>query len=169
MNKAIFLDRDGIINIDKAYVVKIEDFEFSPHIFEVLAYLQHLDYKLIIVTNQSGIGRGYYSEKDFETLTKWMVKQCAQNGIMIEAVYHCPHTPEDHCDCRKPRPKMLEDAMKDYDIDPQNSWMIGDKASDIEAGMNAGISQTIFVNNTRCDKAKYNAKTIFDIISIIKE
>jgi len=169
MNKAIFLDRDGIINIDKAYVVKIEDFEFFPHIFEVLAYLQHLNYKLIIVTNQSGISRGFYSEKDFETLTEWMVKQFTKKGIKIEAIYHCPHKPEDHCLCRKPSPKMLKEAMKDYDIDPQKSWMIGDKPSDIEAGLNAGISQTIFVNSKICEEARYNAKTIFDIISIIKK
>ncbi|MDX1809439.1 MAG: D-glycero-beta-D-manno-heptose 1,7-bisphosphate 7-phosphatase [Sulfurospirillaceae bacterium] len=169
MNKAVFLDRDGIINVDKSYVGQIKDFEFSSGIFEVLKYLQSLGYKIIIVTNQSGIGRGYYTKKDFENLTDWMIEEFAKKDIHICEVYYCPHVPEENCECRKPNAQMLESAIKKYDLDTDNSWMIGDKPSDIEAGLKANIPNTIFINTTVNQTAKYNAKTILDIINIIKK
>lgn len=169
MNKAVFLDRDGIINVDKSYVYKIEDFEFCNGIFELLGYLQNLGYKLIVVTNQSGIARGYYTQEDFENLTNWMIKTFDQRGIKISEVYHCPHGPQDNCDCRKPNAKMLQQGIEKYKLDVENSWMIGDKPSDMEAALKAGIANTIYVNFTTCKSAKYNAKTILDIIDIIKK
>ena len=168
MYKAVFLDRDGIINIDKKYLYKIEEFEFCVGIFDTLRYLQNLDYLLFIVTNQSGIGRGYYSEKDFEKLTNWMLKEFLKQKISIKKVYHCPHTPSENCDCRKPSPYMIKQAIKEFEIDPKNSWMIGDKPSDIEAGINAGITDTIFIDSTTCKESKYNVKSILGTIDIIK-
>jgi D-glycero-D-manno-heptose 1,7-bisphosphate phosphatase len=144
-NKAIFLDRDGVINVDKQYVSKIEDFEFKDGIFNLLHSLQEMGYILIIVTNQSGIGRGYYSLEDFEKLTQWKLDQLAQKGIKIHKVYYCPHAPELKCDCRKPSPKMLLEAQKSFNIDMKRSWMIGDKKSDIEAGKNAGVGKTVLI------------------------
>ena len=94
MNKAIFLDRDGVINIDKSYVYKKEDFKFCEGVFEVLKHFQSLGYLLIIVTNQSGIGRGYYSEEAFQELSQWMSDALLENDIKINAIYHCPHAPE---------------------------------------------------------------------------
>lgn len=169
MNKAIFLDRDGIINVDKAYVSKIEDFDFCEGIFEVLKHFQSLGYLLIIVTNQSGIGRGYYTQEDFDTLTAWILAELKKEEINIHAVYHCPHSPEDRCDCRKPNSKMLQDAIKEFDIDVKKSWMIGDKLSDIEAGKNAHIDNTIFVNSAAYTEAKHNVKSILESINIVKK
>ncbi len=169
MKRAIFLDRDGIINEDKSYVCKIDDFEFKDGIIDVLKHLQNLGYILIIITNQSGIGRGLYTKDDFEKLTTWMREELKRKNIDICAVYYCPHAPGENCDCRKPNPKMLEIAIEQFDINTKNSWMIGDKQSDIEAGINAGILNTIFVNSSTCSKAKYNAKKILDIITIIKK
>jgi len=168
MCKAVFLDRDGIINIDKEYLYKIEDFEFCDGVFEALRYFQDMGYALFIVTNQSGIRRGYYSQKDFEKLTVWMLEELKKEGIKIKRVYHCPHTPKENCECRKPKPHMLNLAIKEFDILPQKSWMIGDKPSDIMAGINAGISNTIFINSSICKEAKYNVKLILDTINIIK-
>ncbi len=152
-NKAIFLDRDGVINIDKQYVCKIQDFEFMDGIFELLRHLQQLDYMLIIVTNQSGIGRGYYTQEDFDTLSIWMLEQLKEHGIHIEKIFYCSHAPEVQCHCRKPNPRMLCDAQKEFNIDLTSSWMIGDKKSDVDAGKNAGISKTIFVSKADCSES----------------
>lgn len=167
MNKAIFLDRDGVINVDKSYVHKIEDFEFCDGVFDALKHFQNLGFLLIVVTNQSGIGRGYYSEEDFQKLTSWMVREFQNQGIAISQVYHCPHVPSENCTCRKPKAGMFEKAFKDFDIDTKNSWMIGDKPSDIQAGKNAGIPNTVFISKAKCKEAKYSVKTLFDIINLI--
>ncbi len=144
-NKAIFLDRDGVINIDKQYVSQIEDFEFKEGIFDLLKYFRKLGYLLIIVTNQSGIGRGYYTQEDFETLTKWKLQQLRAEGIEIDKVYHCPHAPELDCGCRKPNPGMLDAAQNEFGIDMGASWMIGDKKSDVDVGKNAGVYKTVLI------------------------
>lgn len=161
MTKAIFLDRDGVINLDKAYVSKIEDFEFCEGVFEALMHFQNLGYLLIIVTNQSGIGRGYYTEEDFQKLTAWMRKELLHVKIKIDAVYHCPHAPEANCACRKPQSGMFLKAIEDFDIDVKQSWMIGDKPSDIEAALGAGILNTILLGKT-------SVNFILDTINLIK-
>jgi len=143
--KALFIDRDGIINVDHGYVYAIKDFEFSEGIFELLRLFIDAEYKLFIVTNQSGIGRGYYSEPDFHRLTKWMLEELEKRRIKIEKVLYCPHSPENHCHCRKPDTGMIEEALLSYPLDLKHSWMIGDKASDIELAANAGIDNTIYI------------------------
>lgn len=137
MNKAVFLDRDGTINVDKHYLHNIEEFEFLPGVLEGMKALQDAGYLLIIVTNQSGIGRGYYSEEDFETLNSWMLHTLESKGIYIAKVYFCPHLPNAKvkkyrkvCACRKPALGMYEQAIRNYDIDLANSWTIGDKPRD---------------------------------------
>ena len=152
-SKAIFLDRDGVINVDKQYVARVEDFEFKEGIFDLLHFLQDAGYLLIVVTNQSGIGRGYYTQEAFERLTRWKLERFAAEGIRIEAVYHCPHAPEWECDCRKPSPKMLLDAAKKYGIDMKKSWMIGDKKSDIDAGKNAGVGKSVLICEKPCEES----------------
>lgn len=139
MNKAIFLDRDGTINVDKEYLSKIEDFEYLPGVIDGLKILQDVGYKLIIITNQSGIARGYYTEEDFLKLNNWMVQDLRGRGIEISKVYYCPHHPEGKiekyridCDCRKPKLGMYQRAIKDFDIDISESWTIGDKIRDSE-------------------------------------
>ncbi len=167
-NRAVFLDRDGVINEDDGYVYKIEDFRFKEGIFKLLKYLQILGYRLFIVTNQSGIARGYYSKDDFLRLTEWMIKEFKKESVNIEKVYYCPHMPDSGCSCRKPKPGMIKEAVKEFDIDVSNSWMIGDKPSDMEAAKNAGIKNRICINDNICNDAKYSVKDILDIINIIK-
>jgi D-glycero-D-manno-heptose 1,7-bisphosphate phosphatase len=152
-NRAIFLDRDGVINVDKQYVCKIEDFEFKEGVFEVLRFLQDEGYLLIVVTNQSGIGRGYYTFEDFRKVTRWKLEELERRGVHIDEVYHCPHAPEWECDCRKPSPKMLLEARDKYGIDMQRSWMIGDKKSDIDAGKNAGVGKTVLISEKNCKES----------------
>ena len=145
MKKAIFLDRDGVINQERVYVYQKKDFVFIDSIFDPLQTLQK-DYLLIIVTNQSGIGRGYYSEQDFMQLNHWMLEQLALRGVHITDVffdpYHAVHGQgEYHRESfsRKPNPGMLLNAKKKYTLDMQNSILVGDKRSDIEAGQRAGV------------------------------
>ena len=147
MNKAVFLDRDGVVNIDHGYVYKVSDFEFVPGILELCRRYRKLGYKLIIVTNQSGIGRGYYTREDFEQLTLWLERQFVANHSPLAAVYHCPHAPDAGCDCRKPLPGMLLQAAKEHDIDCSQSIMIGDKLSDMQAAMAAGVGTRVLFAN----------------------
>lgn len=143
--KALFIDRDGIINQDFGYVSSVEDFKFTDGIFELLACFARAGYILVVVTNQSGIGRGYYNQSDFELLTKWMIERFAERKIKIKDVFFCPHAPEDQCRCRKPNTGMIESAVIAHNIDLSRSWMIGDKLSDVQLARNSGISKAIFI------------------------
>jgi D-glycero-D-manno-heptose 1,7-bisphosphate phosphatase len=145
-NRALFLDRDGVINYDSGYTSKVESFRFIDGIFDVCRTARKLGYLLIVVTNQAGIGRGYYSEQDFLNLTKWMCEQFAANDILISDVFYCPYHPEhgvgpykkDSFD-RKPNPGMLFRAAEKYNLDLNRSMMIGDKDSDMQAAKKAGV------------------------------
>ena len=147
MKKALFLDRDGVINIDKNYVNQIDDFEFVDGIFDLCKKYQDEGYLIIVITNQAGIARGYYSVNDFDKLTNWMTAEFLKQGVFLSKVYFCPHHPDfdQDCSCRKPNPGMLLSAAKDFDIDLSQSVLIGDKQSDIDAGSNAGIKKLIKV------------------------
>ena len=161
-NSAIFLDRDGVINVDKDYVYRIEDLEFYKGSIETLKKLQEKGFLLFIVTNQSGIGRGYYKEEDYLNLKKEIHKRLEKNGIKIQEEVYCPHHPEINCDCRKPSSKMINDLIKKYDIDKESSYMIGDKTSDIKAGQGAGI-KTILVKTGKAGKdRKYDVKADYE-------
>ena len=151
--KALFLDRDGIINVDHGYTYKIEDFEFSEGIFSLLKIFKNAGYLIFVITNQSGIGRGYYDESDFYTLTAWMTETFAKKGITIEKVFYCPHTPDAKCRCRKPDIGMIEQALSKYPLDLKHSWMIGDKVSDITLAANAGIGNAIYVGDKPLSQA----------------
>ncbi len=147
MKKALFLDRDGVINKEKNYLYKIEDFEFIEGVFETCKYFQNMGYLIFVITNQAGIARGKYSEKDFQILTEWMLKEFEKNGIIISKVYHCPHYPDfsGKCECRKPNPKMILDAKDEFNLNLKASILVGDKNSDIEAGIKAGIEHNYLV------------------------
>ncbi len=144
MKRALFLDRDGVINVDHGYVGTKERFEFVEGVLELILKAQRRGYLPIIVTNQSAIARGYYGSEDFEKLTDWMLGKMQERGIVIDRsqVFHCPHGPDDGCKCRKPEPGMILEAAKRFGIDLENSWMIGDKPSDIEAAKRAGVGHT---------------------------
>jgi D-glycero-D-manno-heptose 1,7-bisphosphate phosphatase len=168
----IFLDRDGVINIEKNYLYKIEDFDFVRGVFSACRHYIKKGYKIIIVTNQSGISRGYYSLKDYQILTNWMMNQFKINNIEILDVFHCPHSPNDRCSCRKPMPGMFLKAQKKYDINMKNSWVIGDKEADIIAANVSGIENTILVKSghkidVSSSKSKYFLESIYESIKVI--
>jgi len=168
--KTIFLDRDGVINKEVNYLYEIEEFEFIDGIFETCRYLLNLDYELIIITNQSGISKGYYSENDFQKINKWMLEEFKKNGVTISDVFHCPHSPEDNCLCRKPLPGMILHAQKKHKIDLAKSWLVGDKETDIIAANKSGIVQTILVRSGhKIDESSSSANYIIDSIKDLRE
>lgn len=149
--KAIFLDRDGVITEDKGYTYLVEDLVFVPNAIKGLQLLKACGYELFIVTNQGGIGLGKYTEDQFLKFTWAMLRELKESGIDIRKVYYCPHRPDAtvekyklDCGCRKPKNGMLIQAIKDFGIDIDRSWLIGDKESDIIAGKKAGV-KTILV------------------------
>ncbi len=157
--KIVFLDRDGVINKEVGYLHKVEDFEFIEGVFDACQYFQSLGYQVIIVTNQSGIERGYYTEEDFHIVTDWMLKQFKHNGIEVLDVFYCPHDPESDCSCRKPKPGMFIQAD-----DKQEA--------DIQAANSAGISNTILVKsgheiNEESSKAKFILDSIKQVATIL--
>ena len=155
--KTIFLDRDGVINKEINYLHKIDDFEFIDGIFDACLYFQSLGYKINIITNQSGISRGYYTENDYQKVTQWMLNQFKYKSINILDIFHCPHGPDSTCDCRKPKPGMFLKAKAKHNTDMEKSWMIGDKERDIIAANRAGIHNTILLkSNHKTDKSKAN-------------
>lgn len=143
MNKALFLDRDGVINVDKGHVYLREQFEFNEGIFDLCRKYQEQGYLIIIITNQAGIAKGYYTEADFLELTEWMIKEFEDKGIVISKVYYCPHHPDitGPCTCRKPEPGMINQAVKEFDLDISECILAGDRESDLEAGRRAGITE----------------------------
>ncbi|QIZ76848.1 D-glycero-beta-D-manno-heptose 1,7-bisphosphate 7-phosphatase [Ferrimonas lipolytica] len=151
---AVFLDRDGVINVDHGYVHDVESFEFIPGTLEACVKLHRAGYALIVVTNQSGIARGYYDEQQFLQLSQWMREQFQQAGAPLTDVYYCPHHPDKgnapyigKCECRKPEPGMLLRAAKEHNIDLSDSIMIGDKYGDMLAGKLAEVRQCVLVRS----------------------
>lgn len=139
MNKAIFLDRDGTINVDFGYLHNPSDLQFIDGVIEALRIFQEAGFMLIIVTNQSGIGRKYFKIEDFHKFNNALIEALSDEGIKIEDTMMCPHAPEDNCTCRKPLPYLVELACERYNIDKTSSYMLGDKSSDVECGLSAGI------------------------------
>ena len=163
--KVIFLDRDGVINHEVGYLHKVEDFKFIEGVFEACSAFQSLGYQIVVITNQSGIGRGYYGEQEFHQVNDWMLAQFSAQGINVLDVFFCPHGPEDGCACRKPKPGMLLDAKEKHDIDMSRSWMIGDKEADVAAANAAGINNTVLVKSGHdIDEKNSNAKYVLDSI-----
>ncbi|MHA4988244.1 D-glycero-beta-D-manno-heptose 1,7-bisphosphate 7-phosphatase [Cetobacterium somerae] len=182
MRKVIFLDRDGTINVEKSYLYKWKDFEFEKNAIEGLKELKNLGYEFIVVTNQSGIGRGYYTEEDLVTLNNQMTEKLKEFGIEILECFYCPHHPEKgigkykvDCNCRKPNPGMLLEGIKKYDVDIENSFMIGDKKGDLEAGKKAGLKSILVLTGYGKkieEEVKGNyliAKDLLEVVTILKK
>jgi len=145
MAKALFLDRDGTINVDRAYVYRREDFAFIDGVFDFCRMAQGKGYLIIVVTNQSGIARGYYTESDYKSLTDWMVGEFAKHGVTVSDVFHCPELSGPD---RKPEPGLFLKARDKYGIDMAASVSIGDKPRDVEAGERAGVGRNILFTGT---------------------
>lgn len=145
MVKALFLDRDGVINVDYGYVGSVADVTFCDGIFELVKTAYDNDIKIFIVTNQSGIGRGYYSEKDFMEVMGYILGIFQDFGCPVLDYRWCPHLPSEFCACRKPQPSMVLDLAKTYNLNLVQSAMIGDSVSDVQCGINAGIRNTFLI------------------------
>lgn len=138
MNRAVFLDRDGTVNVDVGYLHEKEKLRFIEGVPEALSMFKAMGYKLIVISNQSGIGRGYFGKEDVETLHHYINEMLMARNARIDAFYYCPHTQEDHCVCRKPQTGLFDRAARDWDIDMGASYMVGDKESDIIAAHKLG-------------------------------
>ena len=163
--KAVLFDRDGVIVEDIGYHHKIGDFKLVNNAIEGLRLLKN--FTLIIITNQSGIGRGYFTMEDFENFNKHLMQELKKHDIKIDKTYVCPHAPEDNCECRKPKTKFLKDAEKELNVDLKKSFMVGDKKIDIEMGHNAGCKSILVLTGNGMKekenvKADYFAKDLLD-------
>lgn len=177
MKRAAFLDRDGTINIEKEYLFQITDFEFIPGVPEAVRLLNQAGFFVVVVTNQSGIARGYYTEDDVEILHRHIAQKLESHGARVDAWLYCPHHPAGRgsyalpCTCRKPLPGMLQEAARRYNIDLELSIMIGDKLADIEAGQAAGCSTILVRTGYGADEEKYvGHRTVIcdDLLSAVK-
>jgi D-glycero-D-manno-heptose 1,7-bisphosphate phosphatase len=154
MRRALFLDRDGVINKEVGYLYRIEDFEFIEGAVEACGWFKEAGYLLIVITNQGGIARGYYTEEDFHTLNRWMLERFQRSGIPIDGVYFSPYHPlhgqgryKQDSFCRKPNPGLILKAQVDFGIDLSSSILVGDKESDIEAGLAARVGTCVLVRS----------------------
>lgn len=149
--KAIFLDRDGVINRklpENSYVTKVSEFEFLPYVPEALAKLRKLGYLLVLTTNQRGIAREFMTERHLRTIHDFMQSRLAPKGASLDAIYYCPHERDEGCSCRKPEPGMILSAVRDMHIDVSVSYMVGDSVADITAGRRAGTKTVRISDDT---------------------
>lgn len=172
--KAVFLDRDGTINVGvPTYqrVDSVDKLKLLPTVIDALRELSKLDYGVFLVTNQAGIAEGLLSEKDFDDINNELLKMISPSGVKILKAYHCPHGENSTCECRKPKPKMILDAAKAFDIDLKHSWTVGDRPTDVQTGINAG-TKTILVQSgafhDTSDRADYTVPTLQAALRTIK-
>jgi D-glycero-D-manno-heptose 1,7-bisphosphate phosphatase len=179
---AIFLDRDGTINVDHGYVHESDNFQFIDGVIDAMAKLKEMGYALVLVTNQSGIARGMFTEDQFMHLTEWMDWSLADRGVDLDGVYYCPHHPEgtveefrQTCDCRKPQPGMLLSAKEELNIDMSASYIVGDKIEDLLAGEAASVGTKVLVRTGKPvtpeaeAKADLVIKSLADLPKAIKQ
>mgnify|MGYP004001432021 CR=1 FL=1 len=178
MQKALFLDRDGVINFDKGYVYKIDDFEFIHGIFKVCRHYMSLGFVIVVVTNQAGIARKYYTELDFHKLDLWMVSQFQKHNVDILQTYFCPHHPHKgfkgenikfkvKCICRKPKPGLLYLANREFNLDLKKSFFIGDSSNDYFAALKAKVKPIIINKNFKHNKKCVSKRNILEAVNYI--
>lgn len=160
--RAVFLDRDGVIVQDIGYASKWVKKLLIPGSVEAIKILNENNFKVVVVTNQAGVAKGYYTEEDVILFNRLMIKELAKKGAKIDAIYYCCHNPITNCDCRKPKPGMLKRAEKEFDIDLQKSFLIGDKNSDILAGRYVGCKTCLVLTGHGIEELKkYDVKYDF--------
>ncbi len=173
-NRAVILDRDGVINVDKGYVHTMADFELLPRVTEALKLLPR-DFKLIIITNQSGIGRGFYTQNQFLEFMDAVKDLLSKKGIRLDRVYHCPHLPWDNCRCRKPATSLLKQAAREFNLDLKRCFVVGDQTSDIKMGQDGGCYSILVQTGSGGEDRKYPirpeyvARDLYDAIRHIVE
>ena len=176
--RAVFLDRDGTINVEKSYLINVDEFEFIHGVPEALKKLQDAGFLLVVVTNQAGIARGYFSSEQVEKLNSYMAGLLEQYGVTLAGIYFCPHHPTCgqgeylvDCDCRKGKPGMLLQAANELSIDLTTSFMVGDKLADIQAGQAAGcktfLVKTGYGKDFEKASATYGAKIVDDLVAAV--
>lgn len=174
----IFIDREGVINVDHGYVGKVDDFHFINGVISVCKTLKAKGYLLVVITNQSGISRGYYTEAQFNLLTQWMDWSFANEGVEHEGIYYCPHHFQEgirqykiDCNCRKPKPGLIVNAAADLNLDLSRSILVGDTVTDIRAGISAGIKQNYLVKTGKAitDEGINIANDVFDDLSAFSD
>lgn len=160
--KYILLDRDGTIIVDKHYLSDPEGVELLPGAREGLKMMADAGFGLIVVTNQSGIGRGYYDESDMRAVNDRMQELLAESGVDFSAVYHCPHSPDQNCDCRKPATGMFDEAINEFGMDPVQCYVIGDKLCDVELGLAKGAGGILVrTGKGRKEESKCEGKAVY--------
>ncbi len=175
-NAALFLDRDGVINVDHGYVHRPDNFEFLPDIFDLVRTARNLGYKIIVITNQAGIGRGYYTEAQFHVLTQWMQQRFEEQNTSIDAVYFCPFHPEygvgyyrQESEFRKPNPGMFFQAAREHELNLDRCVLVGDKISDIEAAAAAGIPVRFLFRSTDLCQAAISISELAEVERFLLE
>jgi D,D-heptose 1,7-bisphosphate phosphatase len=153
MNKAVFLDRDGTMAEDVHYCSRSDDFKLFPSTGQAIKQFKDMGFVVIVITNQSGIARGYFTEDTLAEIHSKMMRELAQDGVQLDAIYYCPHHPDANCECRKPKPKLILRAAKDFDLDLACSYMIGDLQSDIALGKAAGC-KTLLISKQESEAPK---------------
>lgn len=179
MQKAVFLDRDGTINVEKDYLYKIEDFEFILGVPEAISKLNKLGYIVIVITNQSGVARGYYTEEDVIKLNEYMKNELKKYNAFIDGIYYCPHHLNGcvekykvDCSCRKPKLGLYEKAISDFDIDLSNSWCIGDKETDLIPADKLGMKKALVLtgHGKEQDYKKYSYfNNLYEVVEKISK
>ena len=163
-NRAVFVDRDGTINVNYGYISSPDNFKMYPGIVKGIKLLNESGFKVIVITNQSGIARGYFSKEALKEIHDKMEKELAEKGASVDAIYYCPHHPDENCDCRKPETGLFKMAKDDFDIDYKKSFVVGDRMLDVEAGYKLGC-KTILVpedkDKVKKEQEKSNAKPDF--------
>ncbi|MBT3362716.1 MAG: D-glycero-beta-D-manno-heptose 1,7-bisphosphate 7-phosphatase [Chloroflexi bacterium] len=171
MNKAVFLDRDGTMAEDVNYCSRPEDFELFPSTAQAIKLFSDMGFKVIVVTNQSGIARGYFTQDTLTEIHSKMTRELAKEGVRLDAIYYCPHHPDDNCECRKPKPKLILQAAKDFDLDLARSYMVGDFQSDIALGKAAGCKTMLIAkekSEVHKDWADQPDAIVCDLLEVVK-
>jgi D-glycero-D-manno-heptose 1,7-bisphosphate phosphatase len=172
-HRAVFLDREGTVTVGVPKYERVDSLskvELLPQVFDALELLAGLDYQVFFVTNQAGIAEGLISWEDFNEINEKVLSLIQPTGIKIQETYVCPHGDHDNCECRKPKPKLLFDAAKEYDIDLANSWMIGDRPSDVMTGVNAGTKTSLVLSGVptvESDQATVTLPTLLEAVEYI--
>ncbi len=172
--KAIFLDRDGVIIVEKDFISDISELEYIPRAVKALKSIPS-QYLKIIISNQSGIGRGFFTADQVDEFNAELIVDLKKKGVLIDKIYYCPHNPDDNCECRKPKTGLFDLARREFNIDYAKSWMIGDKSSDIQAGKNIGASTIQVLTGYAGEepgamkvKADFIADDLYEAVEIIK-
>jgi len=167
MSKILFLDRDGVVNIDKHFVSRIEDIVFIDGIFQLCKYFKEQDYQIVIATNQSGIARGLFSEQEFLAITSFILDEFRRHDLTVLACFHCPHGPNDNCSCRKPLPGLFTQALRQFNVEAKNCISIGDRERDIDAALAAGISHNYLMQDSQISTSHFLGSIVVNSLSEI--